>query len=269
MDLSNSTILSSGPMSGQTITTTLDIGPPISITTVPPISTTTVPGGTEIIDVNGASSDPCGVGPCSELSQSSASDLMGQVLTIASIIGTQVDGGSNPLTTPKILSADTANSTSDNVPDDVPNSIPDADTTNNSQGTTPTDLSPDTAEHTNLGLSSTTKEILITSTKQLPQPGQTVTDEVVIITSTTVEPISQSQVSTPQGSGNLTSATGRDQRSNLTGASFFDNKPAVIGTFTVIGIIFLAFTGFLVIKILRKRKILTTTKERIYGVVGN
>ncbi|THU91254.1 hypothetical protein K435DRAFT_801406 [Dendrothele bispora CBS 962.96] len=106
-----------------------------------------------------------------------AGDMIGQivqVVTIVTIIGSQVDGGSNPSATPKVLSAN------DNAPSDVPN-IPDADTTSVSRGSTSTDLSPDeVAEHTNLGLSSTTREILVTSTKP-PQPA---TSEVVIITST-------------------------------------------------------------------------------------
>ncbi|THU94421.1 hypothetical protein K435DRAFT_839865 [Dendrothele bispora CBS 962.96] len=246
MDVRNSTVMSSGSTSNQTITTT----------TGPSITTIGEPGKTQVISVKNVSTDVCGVGLCSGSTFSSASDLMGQVLTIASIIGSQVDGGSNPSSTPKVLSADTAKSTPDNAPNDVPNDP------SSSQGTTPT----------NLGLSSTTREVLITSTKS-PQSGETATAEVVIITSTTVELISQSQsqvLSTPQSPGDLTSATGLDQGSNLTGPSFFDNKPALIGTFTVIGIVFLAFMGFLVIKLLKKRKILTTTeKARIYEVVDN
>ncbi|THU95590.1 hypothetical protein K435DRAFT_797980 [Dendrothele bispora CBS 962.96] len=229
------------------------------------------------------------------------------------------DGG----LTSQILSADTTNSASDNAfTDDVPNHTSGADTTSDSPGTTATidlpgatptdspgttpttDISSDVAEHPNLGLPSTTREILVTSTKpphpatsevviitstkpprpgqttsevviitstKSPQPDQIATSEVVIITSTIVEPISQSQVQTLQGSDNPTSATstGGDQRSNLTAASFFNNRPAVIGTFTVVGIIFIAFMGFGVIKLLRKRKLLTSTAEkgRIYSEV--
>ncbi|THU95591.1 hypothetical protein K435DRAFT_859374 [Dendrothele bispora CBS 962.96] len=203
----------------------------------------------------------CGVERSCPPASSSISDLMGEGASVAVIFGSLVNGDSDPSSTPQVLSADPTNSASDNAPINVPN-VTAADTTSNSPGTTPTDLS------------STTRKILVPSTKS-PQPGQIATSEVVIITSTIVEPISQSKVQTLQGSDNLTLATtstGGDQRSNnLTEASFFDNKPAVTGTLTVIGIMFLAFIGFLVIKFLRKRKVLTSTAEKgqTYEVVDN
>ncbi|THU91264.1 hypothetical protein K435DRAFT_801415 [Dendrothele bispora CBS 962.96] len=216
-----------------------------------------------------------------EIAASTVFDGNGGAFTVASILGTLFDGRLNP---PATSSVDTTNSVSDDaLTDDILNHTSGVDTTSDSPGTiattdspgatATTDLLSDVAEHTNPDLSSTTREILVTSTIS-PQPGQTATSEVVIIISTTVEPISQSQVPTPQDSDDSTLATstgGDQQSSNLTGASFFNNKPAFIGTFTVIGIMFLAFMGFLVIKFLRKRKIFTSTAEKgqMYEVVDN
>ncbi|KAK7471922.1 hypothetical protein VKT23_000024 [Stygiomarasmius scandens] len=156
--------------------------------------------------------------PFSIFASSSVSDLMGQVVTIASVLGTQIDQGSTP--------------------------IPSMDTHNMSIGN-------------GLTIFSTTRQVAITSTVSTQG-----TDEITIITSTTVEIESARYTTNLEGSGatvstNQGGSTSVMNRSlsntstdatNKTGINFWNNKPAVIGTFAVIGMITLSLIAFLIMR---------------------